>query len=134
MQYLLTLAFDAIAATAVLWFISTFASYAWQRSASNHEKLAEPTPPGTDIPALPDPWTTDPAPAKPQPQPKPNSQTILYLLPPAREVAEQPTLAQLNIRDLRKHCNQIGLKWRNANGKNKHLSRTQILERLAATT
>ncbi len=50
------------------------------------------------------------------------------LLAPALEVANQPDLATLPNTELRKRCQSAGIKWRNAHGTNKHLSKNQMIK------
>lgn len=52
------------------------------------------------------------------------------LLSPAIEVADQPNLAAMPNTDLRKLCQSAGIKWRNAYGTNKHLSKPEMITAL----
>ena len=39
-------------------------------------------------------------------------------------------LSTMSVQQLRDMCNQFKLKWRNANGKNKHLTKQQMINSL----
>jgi len=39
-------------------------------------------------------------------------------------------LSTMSVKRLREMCNHFGLKWRNANGKNKHLTKQQMIDGL----
>ena len=53
------------------------------------------------------------------------------LLPPGLfGNADQPDLATLPNTELRKRCQSAGIKWRNAHGTNKHLSKNQMITAL----
>ncbi len=47
---------------------------------------------------------------------------------PTLEVALQPELAAMPNTSLRKLCSQRGIKWRNAYGTNKHLTKPQMID------
>ena len=92
-------------------------------------EFTAPTPESQAEPAaVPDPWDL-PAPeliAAATPEPLFPSVPYLLLLP-AAPVQVEPTWAEMNPQQLRQQCQQQGIKWRNAHGKNKHLSRRSML-------
>ena len=59
-----------------------------------------------------------------------------YYSPPGLEVANQPELdlAAMPNTELRKRCQSAGIKWRNAHGKNLHLSKLEMLTALSDRT
>jgi hypothetical protein len=98
------------------------------------ESQAEPA-------AVPDPWEL-PAP-EPIPYgtqaiapaaPEPLFPSVPYLLLlPAAPVKVEPNWAEMNPQQLRQYCQQRGIKWRNAHGKNKHLGKREMVEALGQT-
>ena len=47
------------------------------------------------------------------------------------ELANQPDPTQMNAEQLRRLCNKKGVKWRNANGRGRHLKKEEMLRALA---
>jgi hypothetical protein len=59
----------------------------------------------------------------------------LQLEPEARTTVKEPAIAvtnpnSLTSHQLRRECQKLGIKWRNAHGKGKHLTRDEMLERI----
>jgi hypothetical protein len=53
--------------------------------------------------------------------------------PVSQKPAQKPSEAQRKptpVEQLRKQCQQAGIKWRNAHGKNKHLKKAEMIEAL----
>lgn len=92
---------------------------------------------GTVIEPVPDPWeslekeTVVPVPNKIAPLH--TSPVYLQLLPPARDQAPaKPDYSAMTRDQLRKACQQQGVKWRDVHGRNKHLTVEEMRSALAA--
>lgn len=97
---------------------------------------AAPMEPAAEIeatiaPMEPDPWEL-PATFSPLPTVAPlhTQPPHLLLLPPA-SVAVEPAKPKLTPKQLRDLCQRHDIKWRNAHGKNRHLSVVEMKARLA---
>ena len=85
------------------------------------ESQAEPA-------AVPDPWELPALESIAPAPPEPLFPSVPYLLLlPAAPVQVEPTWAEMHPQLLHQQCQQQGIKWRNAHGKNKHLSRRSML-------
>jgi hypothetical protein len=104
MESFLTQATVVAELVSVGYVVSSFATYA-------HRRLNQP---GS--------WKarTTPAPIEPQPQAEP----ALKAGKPASK--RKPTPVEL----LRQQCQEAGIKWRNAHGKNKHLKKAEMIAAL----
>lgn len=69
---------------------------------------------------------------EPEPTPAPVSMTDV-VVPFVRPVRPQtPNWAQMGAPELRKVCQRAGIKWRNAHGKGKHLSKREMVNALTS--
>jgi hypothetical protein len=86
------------------------------------EELAEAqlAPEPAPTPANPDQWLTDLADEAAQ-RPGPN------------QADWQAYLANMNTTNLRRHCTESGIRWKNANGPNRHMTKAQMIAAVAAT-
>jgi hypothetical protein len=86
--------------------------------AEEPQTIAQPEPAPT--PANPDQWLTDLADEAAQ-RPGPN------------QADWQAYLANMNTTNLRRHCTESGIRWKNANGPNRHMTKAQMIAAVAAT-
>lgn len=95
-----------------------------------------PEPIAVPMPVEPDIWDEPIAPFSPLPAvPLHTQPPYLRALPPVATVEPAAAIvwSELTPQLLRQHCQQRGIKWRNAHGKNKHLSKREMVEALSQT-
>ena len=132
MQDLLTTAAILTEAAIALFIILGAATMPRRRPSPGQLEIEFTATPELQTSLIPDPWETVPesiavaaaAPLFP-------SVPYLLLLPAASVEMEQ-NWAEMNPQQLRQHCQQQGIKWRNVHGRNKHLSKREMVEALGS--
>jgi hypothetical protein len=80
---------------------------------------------------VPDPWSLPTEPAAVEPAAAPLFPPYPYLLLlPAAPVEVEPIWSEMTPHQLRQSCQQQGIKWRNAHGRNRHLSKREMVAAL----
>jgi hypothetical protein len=154
MQDILTIAINSIALASIAYLAIGLVLHLASKFTMPYAQLeinfaavepVEPLPVIEPLPITSDPWTLPVEPLTPTSVPLFPVVPNLLLLPAARSVqsvdaivpfkrrqSAAPDWSKLTPAELRKVCQQRGIRWRDAHGKSKHLKKSEMLQLLSA--